>query len=413
MAGSVILGVAMRRSLLLGVAWVAAASPASADDWPHWRGPARNGISAETGWLDRWPAEGPTVAWTAEIGTGFSTFAVAAGRVYTTGNANETDTVFCLDAGTGRALWSHAYPSDDDPKFFDGGTTGTPTVDGDRVYTISRWGDLFCFEAATGKIAWSKNVRKESSLPVPSWGFGGSVLVHEDLLVLNLGGGGLALDKATGRVAWKSGAVEPGYSTPLPVKLGGRQLALLSTGESYLAVDPRTGREAWRIPWVTEYGVNAADPIVDGDRLFLSSGYDKGAALFTIGADGPKRAWESQVLRCQMNPPVLLDGHLYGVDGNTTDRATLKCVELSTGTEKWVHEGFGTGAVTAADGKLIALTARGELLVAPASPKGFEPTARAQVLRGTCWTVPVLANGRIYARNSAGRVVCVDVRSKR
>jgi outer membrane protein assembly factor BamB len=404
----------MKRSLSLWIT-LAAAGPvtrAAADDWPHWRGPARNGISAESGWLDRWPADGPPVAWTAEVGTGYSTFAVAKGRVFTTGNSDGKDTVFCIDADTGRSLWSHAYPSDLEAKYFDGGPTATPTVDGERVYTLSRWGDLFCIEAATGKIAWSKNVQKETGLPVPSWGFGGSPLVHDDLLILNLGEGGLALEKAGGRVAWKSGLVEPGYSTPLPVKRGDRQLVLLSTGESYLAVEPRTGREAWRIPWVTEYGVNAADPIVDGDRLFLSSGYDKGAALFTLGKDTPRLAWENRVLRCQMNPPVLLDGHLYGVDGNTTDRAKLKCVELATGAEKWSREDFGTGAVTAADGRLIALSARGELLVAPASPQGFEPTASATILRGRCWTVPVLANGRIYARNSAGRVVCVDVRKK-
>lgn len=389
---------------------VAVLALAAADDWPHWRGPERNGISAEKGWLDRWPAEGPRVVWKAEVGAGFSSFAVAQGRVFTLGNAQDKDTVFCFEAETGRSLWSHSYPAELGDKFYDGGTSGTPTVDGERVYTLSRWGDLFCFEAAGGKVVWSKKIPEETGLPIPDWGFGGSPLVHEGLLVLNLGEGGVALDKATGRVVWKSAAQEPGYSTPLPLKRGGDPLVLLSTGKSYLAVDPRTGKEAWRVRWVTQYGVNAADPVTDGDRLFLSTGYGKGAALFKLGAGEPELAWQNKAMRNQMNPSVLLGGHVYGVDGDTTQRAALKCVELATGAEKWSHADFGSGSVTAADGKLIALGAGGELMVAPASPAGFKPTARAQILEGKCWTVPVLANGRIYARSGDGRVVCLDVR---
>lgn len=390
----------------------AAAAPARADDWPHWRGPQRNGVSAETGWLDRWPG-GPPIAWTAEVGTGFSSFAVAGGRAYTLGHDDGKDRVFCLDAETGRVLWSHAYPSDLDPtNNFEGGPTATPAVDGDRVYTLSRWGDVFAFEAARGKVVWSKNVQKETGAPVPSWGFSGSPLVLDDLLVLNLGAAGAALDKATGRLLWKSAAEEAGYSTPFPLKRGEERLVLLGSGTAYLAVDPRTGREAWSVRWLTEYGVNAADPVADGDRLFLSSGYGKGAALLKLGAGGPEVVWQNKSMRNQMNPSVLLDGHLYGVDGNTTDRAKLKCLELATGQEKWAETGIGNGSVAVAGGRLIVLSDRGELMVAPATPDGFAPTARARVLEGKCWTVPVLAHGRIYCRSARGDVACVDARKK-
>jgi len=389
---------------------LAALPAASADDWPCWRGPGHNGISAETGWLDRWPDGGPRVLWKAEVGTGFSSFAVAGGRVYTLGNADNTDTVFCFEAATGKALWSHAYPSDLGDKFFEGGPTSTPAVDGDRVYTIGRWGDAFCFEAATGKIVWSKNIVQETGLPAPGWGLAGSPVVHGDLLLLNAGDAGLALEKATGKVAWKSAAKEPGYSTPLVVRRGDAELLLLGSGKSYLAVDPRTGREAWRVKWVTQYGCNAADPVVDGDRVFLSTGYGKGAALLKPGAGEPEVVWQGKVMRNQMNPCVLVGGFLFGADGDAGQKGALKCVELATGAEKWAKERFGPGAVTVADGRLIALSEKGELTVAPASPEGFQPTARAQVLGGKCWTVPVLANGRIYARNAAGDVVCLDVK---
>ncbi len=390
---------------------MAGIAPVRADDWPHWRGPQRNGISAEADWQDRWPADGPRVAWKASVGTGYSSFAVAGGRVYTIGNADHTDTVHGFDAESGKVCWTHAYPSDLGDRFFAGGPTSTPTVDGDRIYVLGRWGDLFCLEAATGRVAWSKHVAKETEIRIPGWGFSGSPLIHEELLILNVGEAGLALEKATGRVVWKSASKDAGYSTPLPVRRGDGWDLLLGSGKAYLAVDLRTGRERWRIRWITSYGCNAADPIVHDGRVFISTGYGKGGALLKPG-DGPdpEVVWKSKAMRNQMNPAVLLDGHLYGADGDTGKKGPLKCVAFATGEERWAHPDFGAGAVTIAGGGLIALSERGELMVAPASPEGFRPTGRAQVLGGKCWTVPVLANGRIYCRNDAGDVVCLDVR---
>ncbi len=395
---------------LLLVAFVA---PLFAGDWPQWRGPNRNGISSETGWLDHWPAEGPPIAWKAAVGMGFSSFAVAAGRVYTTGNSENTDTLFCFDAATGRELWKHSYPADLGDKYFEGGTTGTPTVDGGRVFTFSRWGDLFCLEAATGKVVWTRNVPKETGARIPGWGFSGSPTVLENLLLLNVGEAGIALNKTNGEALWHSADQDAGYSTPLPWKRAGRWSVLLGSGKSYLAVDAQTGAEQWRMRWLTQYGVNAADPVIDGDRVFISTGYGKGAALLQPGAGPePEVVWKSKVLRTQINGAILIDGYLYGSDGDSTEKAALKCVAIADGSEKWSEPGATFGALMAADGRLIVLGDHGELLVAPATPKGFQPTARAQVLGGKCWTAPVLANGFIYCRNSRGDVVCVDARPK-
>jgi outer membrane protein assembly factor BamB len=389
---------------------ILSARPAGADDWPNWRGPNHNGISAETGWLDHWPADGPPIAWKAKVGIGFCSFAVAGGRVFTAGNEDNTDTVFCFDAASGKSLWTHPYKSETGENYFEGGPTSTPTVDGDRVFTLSRWGDLFCFEAATGKIVWSKNVHDETGIRVPGWGFGGSPLVHDNLLVLNVGEAGLALDKSTGKILWRSADKDAGYSTPLPFERAGRWLALIASGTAYQAMDLKTGKRAWQETWLTQYGVNASDPILEGDRMFLSTGYGKGAGLFNIAGASPEPLWQSKVLRNQFNSSVLLGGFLYGIDGDAGEKASLKCVELATGTEKWKEPNMGSGALIAADGKLIVLSARGELLVAPASPTAFTPTARAQVLGGKCWTTPVLASGRIYCRNAAGDLVCLDAR---
>ncbi len=383
---------------------------ARADEWPHWRGPQRNGISVETGWREVWPKEGPTIAWKAKVGLGFSSFAVAGGRAFTLGHAEGQDTVWCFEAASGKILWKHSYPAELGDKYFEGGTTGSPTVAGQHVFVLSRWGDTFCFEAATGKVVWSKNVQMETGVPIPDWGFTGAPLVHENLVVLNVGNAGLALDKATGKVIWQSAKKNAGYSTPLPIQRDGKSLALLGNATSYVAVNLPDGKEAWRVRWVTEFGVNAADPIFEGDRMFIATGYGKGGALFKLGAGEPEQLWKTKKLRTQLNPAVLFNGYLYGIDGDTTEKASLKCLDFATGDEKWTQPNFGSGAAIVADGKLIALSGTGELLVAPATPSGFKPTARAQVLGGKCWTAPVLANGLIYCRNSRGDVAVVDVK---
>ncbi len=408
-----IVGMFRRSFLHLGLAAFTSLSVATlAADWPYWRGPQRNGVSEEKGFVTAWPSGEPPIAWRAKVGLGMSSIAVGGGRAFTAGHEGKQDTVFCFDAVSGKEVWKHSYAAELGDVYYEGGTTGTPTLDGDRLYWLSRWGDAFCFEAATGKIVWSKNVQKESGAPVPDWGFTGAPLVQGDLLICNVGDAGLALEKSTGKVVWKSAEKDCGYSTPLPFERDGRKLVVLASAQSYVAVNPRDGKEAWRVRHLTQYNVNAADPVIDGDRVFLSTGYGKGSALFRIGSGEPEQLWKSKALRTQMNAAVLSEGHLFGADGDTTEKAALKCLDFATGQEKWAQPNFGSGAVIIADGQLIALSGIGELLIAPASPEAFKPTTRAQVLGGKCWTAPVLANGLIYCRNSRGEIAAVDARKK-
>ena len=313
-----------------------------------------------------------------------------------------------LDA-PGDELWSHSYPCALEPKYFEGGPLSTPTISEETVYTISREGHLFAFEAATGKIRWQKKLPDDFGITPPGWGFAGSPLVHGDLLLLNAGGGGLALKKTDGSLAWKSANVECGYSTPHPFERAGRELALFSTGRDWMVADIATGKDLWCHSWLTRYGVNAADPIIVGDKIFLSSGYRKGATHIEMTDAAPNELWKNKEMHNQMNPCILLDGHLHGIDGDDTDKPELKCIEYDTGETKWSERIPGGGALSSANGQLIILGGKGELIIAPASPTEFKDTARIQILSGKCWSAPVLANAKIYARNAKGDLAAIDV----
>lgn len=377
-----------------------------ADDWYCWRGPDANGISKESGWSSTWPAEGPKKLWTANVGIGFSAVSVAKGHAYTMGNKDAKDTVYCFDAVTGQELWKCSYPSPLGNNAYEGGTHTTPAVDGDRVYTLGKYGDLYCLETDTGKVVWSKNLAKELGVKLATWWLSGSVLVQGDRLFVNVGQYGTALDKS-GKVLWTTGKEPSGYSSFVPCTIQNQKSMVVMASNAVVALDTDTGKVLWSYPWKTQYDSNASDPIISDDTVFISSGYGHGAALLKIADNKPTVVWENKVLRDAQNNSVLINGYIYGFDNKD-----LKCIELKTGEAKWTEKGLGRGSLMAADGKLIIISEKGELVVAPADPSAFKAAARAQVLNAKTWTQPVLANGRIYCRDIPGNVVCVDVSGK-
>jgi outer membrane protein assembly factor BamB len=380
-------------------------------DWPNYRGPRHDGVSQETDWNDVWPAGGPRTLWKYNVGIGFSSCAVANNRLFTLGNVDGKESLFCLDATSGELLWKHTYDCDLDDRFFEGGPTSTPTVNEEFVYSFSRPGELTCLESSTGVIRWSKDVPRLADIRIPGWGFSSSPLIHADKLVLNAGESGVALNKRTGDLVWKSGDAEAGYMTPLPFSMNGVDYALIASGKFYQCVELNSGIVVWKHRWLTTYGCNAASPIVFGSKAFLSSGYGRGAALLNMRTNSYEVIWQNKEMQNQLNSSVLLDGYLYGFDGDEGGEMTLKCLEFETGKVAWSEGGFGSGSLLAANGKIIVLSQQGELIVAPASSSGFLPTSRTKVLEGKCWTVPVLSNGRIYCRNAAGDLVCMDLHS--
>jgi outer membrane protein assembly factor BamB len=402
-------------SFLAACVFLSRLSEGAEFDWPNWRGPDHNGVSKETGWLSTWPAEGPKQLWKTSVGAGFSSIVVANGRAYTMGNRDNTDIVYALDAESGRVLWRHSYPADLEAYLYEGGPNATPTVEGKVLYTVGRRGQLFCLDTESGKEIWSKNLVKEFALNEPPrdwWGITGSPLVEGELLIINAGTFGVAVAKKSGKPVWSSGKEPCAYASPVLFESNGQRTVAIFGGKAVAALDPKTGKELWQFQWKTSWDINAADPIVADGQMFVSSGYGTGGALLKLGAGAPTLVWKSKDLHNQMNPSVLIGDHLYGVSGQERVSAELRCVEFRTGKVRWSERFSTMGSLMAADGRLIALNEKGELLVARAVPDSFQQLARAQVLGGKCWTVPILSNGRIYCRNARGDLVCLDVRAK-
>jgi outer membrane protein assembly factor BamB len=336
------------------------------------------------------------------VGAGYSAVAVAKGKVYTAGNFHKnTDAILCLDEATGKELWRHEYPEELAPKYYSGGCSATPTVHDGKVYFASKSGKLFCLNADTGKVVWNK----EFGVKVPTWGFASSALILGKAAIFNAGAAGVAYDKDSGAVLWSSGNGEGGYATPVPFLHQGKTRLAVFAKDTLTLVDAADGKAVGAFPWRTQHDVNAADPVVSGDRVFITSGYGHGCAMVDISGTEPKKIWENKNMRSHMSGPVLIDGHLYGFDDNR-----LACLDWKTGKTKWEEKSPQKGALMAAADKLIVLGEGGRLAIAEATPSGYQEIAAAQVVDGRCWTMPVLANGLIHVRNSDGHLAVVDVR---
>lgn len=393
-------------------------SAASADDWRFFRGPNCNGVSDETGWMTRWPAAGPKVAWRADVGIGASSVVVAGDRVVTMGARDEEDEeiVSCLDRDSGTFLWRFRYPAKFDARQFEGGTASTPTIDDGRVYALGYLGHVHCLDIANGRVVWRKHLVNDFGGRYSSWKYAGSLLVTGDLVIFDTGADGnstVALDKTTGRKVWGTGRDLAGYSTPIPFEHAAGCGVLVFKARAMVAHDLASGRELWRIDWRTNYDCNASTPTVVGDKLFISTGYGgvrARGAVFQLGEDEPRQIWLNQDLETRMNSAVVYEGHVYCVSEKSGGQ--LMCFDLRDGEIVWSEPRFARyGTLMIADGKLVVLDEKGELVIADAAPAGYQELARAKVLSGRCWVMPVLANGRIYAKNNLGKVVCLDVRA--
>jgi len=416
---------------------------AKAADWPQWLGPNQNGISSEK---ITWPASGPKQLWKVVVGQGYSGISISKGRVYTMGLPADVghETVWCLDAKTGAVIWKYVYadnfrkpvidqeetPSSIEKHTYDG-PRSTPCVDGNIVYAISKVGSLVALDAAKGTLVWSADFRKDFSegRPFQWWGFCGSPVVDGNLLLVNVGMWKnskyllVAYEKLTGKMVWRSGS-DQSVASPITFTLDSQRIVMIHGVKGLSAFDLADGKPLWNSDWVNK-DFMATDPIIFGDKIFLSGAYHAGCRLLKVTRNSATEVYKNNNLRCHFSTPVMVDGMIYGISGYVALKPVtdLVCLDVNTGEVKWIVKEHGSRGLIAAGNILLILGGNGHLIAAEASPAGYKEIGNVPVFTGSkeigkdqgategqYWTTPSLANGCVYLRNTInGEVVCLDL----
>ena len=432
----------MSRFLLVSCLTLALALTLSAADWPQFRGPARDGVSKETGLLPQWPAGGPKLLATYEgCGVGYSGPAVVGDRLFLAGGRGDDEVLFALDLkGLGEGKVTELWAAKIGPLFtwkgnqWNAGPNATPTVDGGRVYAVGGFGDVLCADAATGKEVWRVSLPRDlggavdpigGGLKEPThlgWGYAAAPLVDGDKLIVVPGGAkGLfaALDKATGRVLWRSAEVtdEASYSSPVVAEIGGVRQYVAATNKGLVGVAAADGTRVWAYTRSPAYDdVVISTPVVRGDLVYASVGFNEGFNLVKVGPNGAvAKVAAGRDVQNRDGGMVLVGDHLYG----HSEQGGWVCQEFATGKVVWAErDALGRGTITAADGRLYCCAEKGGVLaLVEPSPAGWGEKGRLKLPResrqrrpsGGLWTAPVVANGRLYVRDQE-QLFAYDVR---
>mgnify|MGYP001332334468 CR=1 FL=1 len=439
-----------RRLTVMGL--LISGSALRADDWPQWRGPQRDGVWRESGIVERFPEGGPKVRWRAPIAAGYTGPAVAAGRVFVMdrvlaeGAKNHAEPfpqrprngipgverVLCFREADGQLLWKHEY---DCPYMvsYPLGPRCTPTVDGDRVYTLGTEGNLICLEAATGKVVWAHELKKAYDVKAPLWGFSAHPLIDGDRLITLVGGDGsvaVAFDKHTGKELWRAlSAMEPGYSPPIIVELNGRRQLIVWHSEAVNGLDPASGQVLWSQPLETYRGMSVSQPVLMGNRLFVT-GYPKSAAMLRMTPEPPAAdvLWrgdpKTTAFFSVFSTPMPDGDVIYGVNSG----GMLTCIKAETGERLWQSlQAHGPKPLPSAEVFIVKCGERyflanesGDLIIARLSPKGYEEVGRAHLLdptssgfnRPVLWSHPAFANRCAFMRNDK-ELICVSLTAEK
>ena len=390
-----------------------------ATDWPQYRGPQGDGSSAEK-ILTTWPAEGPKLLWKAPLGPSFGSFVLSGGKAFCFiqrgVEGQDREVTLALDAQTGKELWAVPVGKATYDKQGGDGPRSTPTVDGKRVYLLGAYQLLTCLDADTGKQIWQHDLVSEFGGKVIQWNSAASPLLSGNLILVNGGGSGqglLAFDKNDGQLAWKTEDDKPTHSSPVVATILGVPQVIFYTQKGLVAVTPQSGKVLWRFAYPFQVS-SAASPIVWSNIVYCSAAYGVGAGACQITKEGETftaaELWRKKDLPNHWTSPVCRDGYLYGIyGGGKQSGAPLKCVDIRTGEEKWSRDGFGGGGATILVGaNVLAQCDRGPLVLVEAKPDAYQELARAEIYGGQCWTMPVVSNGKIFARNTK-EGFCLDV----
>jgi outer membrane protein assembly factor BamB len=387
--------------------------------WPQWRGPDRTGVSRETGLLTAWPAGGPRLAWSASgLGQGFSSVAVADGRVLTMGDRRDGQYVIAVDEFTGRELWSRRVGDVHRDEY--AGPRGTPTVNAGRTYVLNTGGDLVCLDTATGREVWRRSLTREYGARTPGWMFAESPLVDGDRVLVSPGtrqAAMVALDAMTGREIWRTAAPSlgrqgvdgPEYSSIVISNGAGVKQYVRLLGRGVIGVRASDGQLLWSYNRVVNGTANIPTPVVNGNLVFASTGYQAGAALLELapGADSGVTARERYFLEGRTfqnhhGGMVFVSGYVYAGTGHNNGLPI--CIELVSGRVAWGgnfrNAGSGSAAVTAADGHIYDRYQNGVMLLVEATPDEYREKGSFEIpgVRQPSWSHPVVAGGRLFLR---------------
>ncbi len=446
----------IRRLFLCLTFCYCATDAANAGDWPQFLGPRADGVSDETGLLDKWPATGPPLVWEKTIGTGYGAPSVLGQRLVFHHRIGDEEIVECLDADTGKSLWRFSYPSHYvDPYGYNNGPRATPLLVSNACYTFGAEGMLTCLELQTGKLVWQRDTAADFKVPEAFFGAGSTPILEQGLLIVMVGGQPnsclVAFDPVSGKtvwesvgqnnwegvpmtgwpgeqkVEWKTWDKQASYSTPVAATLHGRRQILCLTRQGLVSVDPKTGGvnfSFWFRSRVNE-SVNAMCPVAVDDLIFISGAYYKiGSILLRVAPDCKSVAevWRGTAMELHWTTPIYVDGYLYACSGRNEPDARMRCVEFRTGKLMWdVDESwpahstlrpsvYGRASSLLADGKLITLGEGGLLGLFKPNPEKPEEISHFQVpqLHYPTWAAPVLSRKKLYLRNE-DHLVCLDL----
>jgi outer membrane protein assembly factor BamB len=423
---------------------------AGACDWPFLRGPNFDGHADAAPLLDSLPRGGPPVLWTRQLGDGYSGFTADSRRVYTQYQTFAGQYLACLDAATGDTVWQYRYEAPYELAGLYPGPRGTPSLGPLGVYFAAPSGLVGCVDRNSGRLVWSLNVFERFGVEPVEFGYSCSPTLAGGKVLLAVGRPGaslVALEPATGAVLWQAGNDPVSHVPPLPIRFLGRPLVVGYLRNALIACDLERGDVVWRKPLSQGYDEHAAWPIYSEPYLWISAPFQAGSQLLELTSDPPgcRTKWKSKRMSNDVCSSVLVDGCIYGFDikdvqakTHRPSRGQFRCIDLLTGQERWAngptqpdrrtegdpqncaaHGEPGSGAkrpighasVLYADGKLILLNDRGEVLLARANPDRYEELGRVQTLGGEiCWTQPALLDGRLYVRNHS-RAAALDLRA--
>lgn len=413
--------------------WVATGAICAAETWSQYRGNAGDGCSKESA-PPAWSSSGPKRLWTANTPAGFSSLVVADGKAFTV-VAREVDgtsdeVCLALDAVTGKELWTAVTGR---AKYTGGGDSGaegnnggdgprsTPAVSGNRVYVYSAQMVLSCLDANTGAPVWKRDIIADFGGKNIGWQSAMSPVLDGQHVYVAGGGSGqsmLALDKDTGAVVWKTGEEQMTHATPVVATIHDVRQVIFLMQSGLVALDAGSGKPLWKFPF-TYRTATGCSPVVSGDIIFCTAGYDVGGAACQVSRHGDefdaKELWRikgNATVASLWSTPVCKDGYLYGmISFKKFATGPLKCVDLKTGAVKWQQPGFGAGNVVLAGDDLVALADDGEVVLVQATPAGYKELARAKAINGKCWSTPALSDGRLFVR-STKESACLDLGGK-